>query len=437
MPDTLIDKLHTQLTPEARALFDAVIEHAARRELRAFLVGGTVRDLMLNREALDLDISIEGDAIALAREVAASTGARLKKTTEFGTATITTNVAARLQAATQSRHTTQTPPQAVFRLDLTTARAETYTKPGALPKVRPSTIDDDLLRRDFTINAIAVELTGPAPGKVLDPTGGVADLHAGLVHVLHDRSFQDDATRVIRAVRYATRFDFRIEESTLDLIARDLAYLEKISGTRLRQEMARVFAEKHPGRAIAQLRDLGVLHAIHPALDPADRQIAAFQSIRGADPTTTAIAWALLASNANESDIPHLIRRLALTRKQSETVRAMPALRDLTSRLTQTTRPSELARRLSPLPEPALLAYSLTAEPNVAQHIRDYLDRTRTVRPILRGDDIVDLGVPRGPEVAGVLAHLRAARLDGEVTTREDEVHFVEAYLARELAGFD
>jgi len=424
MPDTLIDKLHTQLTPQARAIFDAVIQHASRQNLRAFLVGGTVRDLILNREALDVDITIEGDAVALARAVAASTGARLKKTTEFGTATLKITV-------------DRGAPNPDFRLDLVTARAETYTKPGALPKVRPSTIDDDLLRRDFTINAIALELTGTARGKVLDPAGGIADLRAGLVQVLHDRSFQDDATRIIRAVRYATRFDFSIEESTLDLITRDLPYLGKISGTRLRQEMARAFAEEHPGRAIAQLLDLGVLRAIHPALNPSDRQIAAFQSIRGADPTTTAIAWALLAFNANESDIPHVIRRLALTRKQSETVRAMPSLRALASQLTKDLRPSQLARLLSPLPEPALLAYSLAAEPVVAQHIRDYLDRTRTVRPILRGDDIIDLGVPRGPEVANVLAHLRAARLDGEVTTREDEVNFVEAYLARELVGLD
>jgi tRNA nucleotidyltransferase (CCA-adding enzyme) len=412
MSDTLIDKLHTQLTPEARALLDAVGEQASRQDLRAFLVGGTVRDLILNREALDVDITIEGDAIALAREVATTTRAKLAKTTEFGTATLKTGA---------------------LRLDLVTARAETYTRPGALPNVTPSTIDADLRRRDFTINAIAVELTDPGRGEIIDPTSGEADLQAGVIRVLHDRSVQDDATRIIRAVRYATRLDFRIEESTLDLIARDLSFIDKISGTRLRQEMARVFAEGHPDRAIIKLRDLGVLRAIHPALNPDDRQLAAFQSIRGID---AAVAWALLAFSMNESDIPNLIRRLALTRKQSDSVRAMPALRNAATQLTQDLRPSDVAKLLSPFPGPALLAYSLAGEPAVAHHIRDYLDRTRTVRPILRGDDIVELGVPRGPEVASVLTQLRAARLDGEVTTCEDEVHFVEAYLARELVGF-
>ena len=414
MTDALIDKLHTQLTPEARSIFDAIIQYAARSNLRAFLVGGTVRDLLLDREGLDVDVTIEGDAIALAREVAASTGAKLKAS-EFGTATLKSGA---------------------FRLDLTTARAETYMKPGALPKVRPSTIHDDLLRRDFSINAVAVELTGPAPGKILDPTGGVADLRAGLVRVLHHRSFQDDATRIIRAVRYAARFNFRIEESTLDLLARDLSYLDKISGTRLRQEMSRVFAEKQPDRVIAQLHELGVLRAIHPGLNPSDKHIAAFQSIHGADTTTPALAWALLASNAGESDIPSLISRLTLTRKQSDSVRAMPMARALAPRLNDDLRPSELAKLLSPIPEPALLAYSLSSEPEATRHIRDYLDRTRTVRPILRGDDVVELGVEQGPDIADVLAGLRAARLDGDVTTRDDEVQFVEAYLARELAGF-
>lgn len=413
MPDTLIDKLHTQLTPESRALFDSVVDQAARHHLRAFLVGGTVRDLMLDRPLLDVDITIEGDAIVLAREVAASTSAKLK-TSEFGTASLKSGD---------------------FRLDLVTARAETYTRPGALPNVHPSTIDDDLRRRDFTINAIAVALTDPARAKTFDPTGGVGDLHGGLVRVIHDNSFQDDATRIIRAVRYAARFAFRIEESTLDLLARDLSFVDKISGTRLRQEMARVFAEPHPHRAVAQLRDLGVLAAIHPALTPDDRQIAAFQSVHNTDPATTAIAWSLLAFNAIEAGVPQLIRRLALTRKQSEAVSAMPALRTLA--LSPDLRPSELAQLLSPFPAPALIACSLGGEPDVTHHIRDYLDRTRIVRPILRGDDIVDLGVEQGPDIADVLAHLRAARLDGEVITREDEVHFVEAYLARELVGFD
>lgn len=415
MPNTLIDKLHTQLTPEARALLDAVVEHASTRNLRAFLVGGTVRDLLLDREALDGDISVEGDAVGLAQEVAEATTAKLAKTSEFGTATLKSGG---------------------FRLDLVTARSETYAKPGTLPKVRPSTIDDDLHRRDFTINAVAVELTGPARGDILDPTGGIPDLSAGLVRVIHDKSFQDDATRIIRAVRFATRFDFRIEESTLDLITRDRRFIDKVSGPRLRQEMTRVFAEEHSARALSQLRDLGVLRAIHPALDPNDQQLHVIHRVYQTTRSTGAFC-ALLALDTSSTNAIALITRLSFTRKQSEAVRAMPALRTLAPQLTHDLHPSELAKLLSPVPEAALLAYASIGDPTVALRIRDYLDRLRTVRPILRGDDIVNLGIERGPDIADILAHLRAARLDGKVTTREDEVHFVEAYLARELVGLD
>ncbi|MEO8458659.1 MAG: hypothetical protein ABI559_12720, partial [Chloroflexota bacterium] len=320
-----------------------------------------------------------------------------------------------------------------YRFDLTTARAETYARPGALPKIRPSTIDDDLLRRDFSIHAMAIELTDPARGKLFDPTGGSADLHAGLVRVLHDRSFQDDATRILRAARYAARFGFRIEEATLDRIGRDLRYLDKISGTRLRQEIAHVFTERHPDTTIALLDDLGVLNAIHPSLTATDRQLAVFRTAHELDPN---IAWALLAFNASEDDVAHLVRRLALTRKQADAVRAMPALRALEPQLAEPLRPSELDKLLSPIAEATLHAYAAAGEGIAAQRVREYLDRKRTVRTILNGDEVVELGIERGPDVADVLAELRAARLDGEVTTREDEARFVEAYLARELAGF-
>src|SRR5437879_3022267 len=205
MPDTakLVDKLSAQLPPAARAVFDAVCDHASRRGLRAFLVGGTVRDLLLDRLSLDVDIVIEGDAPALAREVAAATGAKLAKTTDFGTAT--------LVSVGQGPSPDPATRRARFSLDLATARAETYARPGALPKVSPSTIRDDLLRRDFTLNAIGLQLNGAAPGKLLDPTGGQADIRAGLVRVLDDKRFQDDATRILRAVRYESRFGFCLE----------------------------------------------------------------------------------------------------------------------------------------------------------------------------------------------------------------------------------
>jgi tRNA nucleotidyltransferase (CCA-adding enzyme) len=417
MPDTakLVDELFAQLPTGARALFAAVCDHAAGCGLRAFLVGGTVRDLLLDRTSLDVDIVIEGDAVSLAREVASTTDARLAKTTVFGTATLRSDA---------------------FHLDLATARAETYARPGALPRVSPSTIDADLLRRDFTLNAMALQLNGAAPGKLLDPTGGQADLRAGLVRVLHDQSFQDDATRILRAVRYESRFEFRLEERTLDLLRRDLSYIEAISGTRIRQELQRTFAETEPGRPLSRLEDLGVLRAIHAALAFTAEQAATFHRLPDSAPPLS--VWPLFCWTAPTEQLPDLIRRLALTSAQAAAARAIPAIRDAVPQLAAATRPSEVVHLLDPLPLATVCAFAAVAASEPAgEQAERYVSHWRTVRPILRGDDLMKLGVPRGPEIAEVLRELRAAKLDGELKSRAGEERFVEAYLARELTGFD
>lgn len=401
----LVDKLISSLPESGRKLLHTLRSEAAAQRVPAHLVGGTVRDLLFSRDSLDVDVVIEGDAVAMAHKVAAATGARLAKTTAFGTATLKYEG---------------------FSLDLATARAETYAKPGALPTVRPSTIDDDLRRRDFTINAMAVRISD---GELLDPMGGMADLRAGLIRILHGRSFQDDATRMIRAVRYEQRFGFRIEEQTLELLRRDLPYLDTISGTRLRQELSRTFAEASPERSLHRMQDLGVLQAIHPALSFTLTQADAPARLRELR-APAATWWALLFWNAG-GGLDNSARRLALTRSQRTAVEAIPAALKLANRL-PITRPSEIAHALDPLPPPTAYALAaLTADDGLVEYLR----HGRNIRPILRGDDVIELGVLRGPDVALVLEMLRAANLDGEVKTRADEEHLVDQFLARERLG--
>lgn len=410
----LIDKLAGRLPTAGARLLEAVRVAAEPAGLRAFAVGGTVRDLLLDRESLDVDITIEGDAVALAREIATRTRVKIAKTTAFGTATLKAEG---------------------FTLDLATARAETYPRPGALPRVHPSTIDADLLRRDFTINALALQLTSPAPGKLLDPVGGVSDLRAASVRVLHDRSFQDDATRILRAVRYEARFGFHLEERTLDLLRRDLSYLDTISGTRLRQELARTLAEQKPEHALARLQELDVLAALHPSLSFGARQRHALLRLREMGSPALAV-WALLAWDAPAEQIRSLSLRLSLTRAQAAIAESIPATREASQRLADKMRPSEVRRLLDPLPLPGVHALAAMA---AAQTARDqamtYLTTWRTLRPILRGDDLIQLSVLPGPDVGDVLALLRAAKLDGELKSRADEVRFVEEFLARERIG--
>ncbi len=153
-----------------------------------------------------------------------------------------------------------------WSLDLASARKESYPRPGALPRVGPGTLQDDLFRRDFAINALAVDLSPPRLGGLVDPFGGRQDLEKGRIRVLHERSFQDDATRILRAIKYAARFDFRMEARTRRFILRDKGYLETISGERLRRELVLILEEERPERALALAERLGVLEEVSPGL---------------------------------------------------------------------------------------------------------------------------------------------------------------------------
>ena len=216
------------------------------RGLEAYLVGGPVRDLLLGASTTDLDVTVVGDAVAVAEKLAADIDGRLTVHQRFGTATVAT---------------------ASVTIDLVTARRETYRAPGALPDVEPGGIADDLARRDFTINAMASPMPGPAD-ELVDPHGGRADLDAGLIRVLHPESFLDDPTRILRAVRYAARFGFAIEPETARLMAEALAgrALSTLTGDRLRHELQRTFEETNPAAALRLAHHRGVLAAIHPAL---------------------------------------------------------------------------------------------------------------------------------------------------------------------------
>ncbi|HEV8574638.1 MAG TPA: poly(A) polymerase, partial [Dehalococcoidia bacterium] len=199
----LIDKFISKLTQPARDLLDRLLHLSVARDTPAYLVGGPLRDLLLDQPSLDLDIAVEGDAMTLARDLAASISSEYKAGSARpealeGTSGVTSS---EIRVKTHPVFLTATVRIPGVHLDLITARSETYARPGALPTVRPAPIREDLLRRDFTVNALALRLTGPDAGEILDPTGGRADLDARIIRVLHEHSFQDDATRILRAFR--------------------------------------------------------------------------------------------------------------------------------------------------------------------------------------------------------------------------------------------
>ena len=413
----LIDKLTGCLPGPAQHTLEALTRLAQEQGLALYLVGGPVRDLLLDASTLDLDLAVEGDARPLTRQLAALLATRCVEHPAFLTATVKGEG---------------------FSLDMATARSETYPHPGALPKVHPASIREDMLRRDFTINAMALALTGPQWGELLDPCRGQADLEAGLVRILHEGSFMDDATRIPRALRYEVRFGFRLEERTLAWLRRDVGYLETISGARLRQEISRILQEVEPERALLRLQELAVLPAIHPSLSFDGHRARALAALRRLAPEAMpATAWPLLAWGLQEGEAAALAGRLTLTKPQSQAVCALPRLRALEPSLSQPSlKPSQVVDMLSPYPSAAVWAFTAATPSEVARkHCLRYLRRWRYVKTSLDGHDLLGLGMPPGPAVGDVLSRLKASRLNGEVRSRREEEQLVRALLAYRAGG--
>jgi len=379
-----------------------------------YLVGGGVRDLLLGRGQVDVDLVGEGEMLSLAQTAAQRLGARYVAHRTFGTVIVKGED---------------------FRLDLAMARAETYRRPGALPKVRPASIAEDLARRDFTINAMALALGGGGRGCLLDPFDGRGDIARRLVRVLHDRSFIDDATRILRAVRYETRLSFQIEGETLALLKRDLSYLDTVSGARLRQEFLRLLAEEEPEKGLLRCQELGVLAAIHQALRFDEELAAACRRARQACPEGSRregapapeLYLALLGARLSAAEATAVARRLALSRRQCQALEGVTELVGLLPWLARSDlRPSQVVERLGPFPQLAVRAWALLApEPLARDRLSRYLSEWRYVKPRLDGRALESLGLAPGLLMGEVLRMLKEARLDGRTGSRGDEVELV------------
>jgi tRNA nucleotidyltransferase (CCA-adding enzyme) len=407
----LLPRLQKSLSPEIGGAVGIVVGVAEEQERTLYLVGGGVRDLVLGQEVADIDVVAEDEVESLAERAAAALGGRCVGHRAFGTVTLEGEG---------------------FRIDLAMARAETYTRPGALPRVKAASIDDDLARRDFTINAMALRLCGRQRGRLLDPFHGMGDIASGLVRVLHDRSFIDDATRILRAVRYATRFSFHVEKETLGLLKRDLPYLDTISGARLRHEILRLLAEQEPEKGLLRCQELGVLAAIHQALHFDDELAGAFRRARRAGgPLSEEPYLALLGTRLSPADAEAVAVRLSLSKRQRRALEGAARLGQLLPSLSQVgIRPSQVVERLRSYAVSAVEAWALLASRSVAgKSLRRYLKYWRYVKPSLDGKALQGLGVARGPEMSNILGLLAEARLDGRVSSRQEEVELVQDVL--------
>lgn len=411
---TIADELTARWPNELVALLREIGEWGGAKGQGVYLVGGGVRDALLGVPNYDLDLVVEGPAVPFARELARVKGWRVRTHPRFGTAKLF---------------------REGFCLDIVTARSETYEHPAALPTVRAGTIYDDLARRDFTINAMAARLDVRAFGELLDPHGGRADLEGKLIRVLHPASFRDDPTRMLRAIRYEQRLGFRLEPDTEALLREHLGGLDLVTGERLWHEMDLVLQEGFPEKVFQRAHALGVLRRLHEPLALDDWLAERF--VRARDPadrslSMRAVYLALLLWSFDETQSEGCIRRLRMPGWASRTIRDTIRLKKRLAFLEEPDLPpSGVCDRLNGIsPEAVGAAAAAVDSPQMRQRLERYLTEWRHISPLLTGDDLIRMGIEPGRKIGAILRALRRARLDGRISSRDQEIA-----LAREMAS--
>jgi tRNA nucleotidyltransferase (CCA-adding enzyme) len=362
------------------------------------VVGGAPRDLLLGRPALDLDLVVEGDAEAAARVAAERLGGSVRVHDRFGTATVIAG-----------EHS----------FDLAMARTEAYPRPGALPEVAPASIAEDLQRRDFTVNAIAVAVGPPAPGTVHAHPRAHEDLAALQLRVTHDASFRDDPTRILRAVRYAHRLGFSIEPHTVELLQAAVVAdaFSTVSPSRIGDELRLLLREPDVATALNRLFEMGLDRALHPDFEvflglTAD---ALWHLPAGGRPDLLALATACMSFEPEE--LRRWLDALEFTAADREIVVAAAKPPDIEPGLSR----SALAARLRGVPVEAV-AVIAGRNGEESPDAERWLSELRHVRTEISGEDLLAAGVPEGPDVGRALDAALAARLDGEATDKQGEL---------------
>ena len=438
----LAARLDSTLPPGKLALLKTIAGLAQQQHLNLYIVGGFVRDLLLNRPGADFDMVVEGDAIQLGHKLVEIFGGKLLTHKQFGTAKWQiTHVKPELSRQLQI----QNPDDLPDSLDLISSRIEFYDRPSALPTVERSSIKLDLHRRDFSINTLALRLDGAHFGDLYDYWGGMNDLRQGSIRVLHSLSFVDDPTRMLRAVRFEQRFNFRIENRTLKLMKEAHSLVENVSGDRLQHEFNLIFQESDPGAILTRTNHLGLLSAIHPCLKwtvedesllklSLTNEIPAFWNL-GAyyhhTPTRNALCYLLWFSRFGGKTGLSISKRLHLPGYIENAIRDLCALKPCLPDLA-TKKPSEVYQLLIGIPDIILYCASLI---NPSEACRQVLTRFKTswewVNPSVNGKILQELKIKPGPIYAQIIGQVRNAWLDGIVTTTEEELEYLDKILGK------
>ena len=406
-----------------RPVFDAVAALGERAE-GIYLVGGTVRDILLGEENFDVDIAVEGDAIALARDLATELGGRLTPHAKFGTAVVQYGDGE--------------------RIDVVTTRTEFYDSPGALPTVERAGLREDLFRRDFTLNAMAASLKPADFGRLVDPFDGREDLRARVLRVLHNLSFIDDPTRIFRAIRYEARYGLRLEEHSARLARGtiEMGLVGDLSSARLRDELVALLEDPGATGGILRLGALGVDRAIHPRLRADAAGAELFERARtlrdelGVDVPAWRLGIAAIARDLSSDEAYDWLLRLKLRRRDVDRIAGAIRVAPLIVERIETESldaAQVVALADAYAPDAPLLALAHEDRPE----LRDYFTRLRDVHLEIGGSDLAELGLSESPRVGEVLGELRRRKLNGELDGRDSELDAARALIAANAASDD
>ncbi len=436
------EMLDKALPPSRLALLKMIANFSGEQHQAIYIVGGFVRDLILERPSIDFDVVVEGDAISFAHELSRKFGGRVVSHRRFGTAKWQVEpIWSSLQ--THLGFQKQTKIDLPDNLDFISARTEFYDHPTALPTVERSSIKLDLHRRDFTINTLALRLDGHHYGELYDYWGGLADLEKKQVRVLHSLSFVDDPTRLLRAVRFEQRFHFQIEKRTGQLMSEARELLKQLSGERLRHEFDLIFNEPDPIIILRRLEELKLLEFIHPklrwdpnmeiplstALNYYDYPEWNLPSMTGNTPTRLILAYlvwliSLAAPAGSEigkrlrlsNQILEILGKSGSAMTKPEVLKCMP--------------PSQFTAECEKIPILGVFAlFCLTSDYELKQKIELYALKWRQITPHIDGNSLREKGIPPGPLYSKILTQLRDAWLDGKVNSEADEMTFLDNLL--------
>ncbi|MFC2063678.1 CBS domain-containing protein [Chloroflexota bacterium] len=415
-------KLINAMPPRYMEIIRSIADVAEKLKVPIFVVGGFVRDLLLDRPSMDFDVVVEGDAIQMANLVAERYGGRITVHKRFGTAKWF------LDGSTFNGNGFP------GFLDFITARLEFYSHPSALPNVERSSIRFDLHRRDFTINTLAIRLDGTHFGELYDFWGGLSDLKSKLIRVLHSLSFIDDPTRILRAIRFEQRFEFHLDERSMQLMLDARSLLNNLSGDRIRHEIDLILDEENFDAAMTRLDELGLLCEIHPALVWKPGFQEKISNLIQTPPPETwnlkkdqniiqdkrLLIYLLWFSLLPEAQIGKVCYRLKIPIALKKTLLDLHEITKFLEGKVEI-KPSKVVAFLAGRSLTSIYLSWLLSSESHAEILNTYMTVWRNVKAVTNGWELKKRGIPAGPEYKLIIEKLRAAWLDGEIHTPKEE----------------